>query len=51
MQVQERFVLTELSLKVKEGERRAKVEAARPHARPSLRTRTLLTAIVHRLGL
>lgn len=51
MQVQERFVLTEMHLKVKEGERRVKVEAARRHARPSLRTRTLLTSLVHRLGL
>lgn len=51
MQVQERFILTEMNLKIKEGERRARLEKARPHTRRSLRARTLITALVQRLSL
>lgn len=50
MQVQERFVLTEMTRRVAEGERRARLLQARAEYRPS-RRRTLLTALVHSLGL
>lgn len=47
----ERILLTEAALRVKEGEKRARLMEGRADSRLPLQARALLTALVHRLSL
>jgi hypothetical protein len=47
----ERILFTEAALRVKDGEKRARLMEVRIDSRLPLKARTLLTALVHRLSL